>query len=151
MLVLSTLEYGSSACSSARLRNFKKLHAVHQNGIRIALGAFRSSRIANIMCESGFKTLSHRRERQIANSAVRMMYIKNHQINNLIEDRTQYDSYSDKPQLTKPFFIRVQDVFGRLDIDLLAESTMDDATNNLWPKSPRSTKRNTSGSYKKLC
>jgi hypothetical protein len=118
MLVLSTLEYGSSAYSLARLINLKKLDAIHHNGIRIARGAFRSSRIENIMCESGFKTLSHRRERQIANSAVRMMSVKNHNISKLIEDRTRYDSYSDKPRSTKPFFIRAQDVCGRLHIDL---------------------------------
>jgi hypothetical protein len=39
--------------------------------------------------------------------------IKNHQISKLIENRTRYDSYS-----TKPFFVRAQDVCGRLDIDL---------------------------------
>jgi hypothetical protein len=73
------------------------------------------------MCESGLTNLSHRRERQIANSAVRMMSIKNHQISKLIEDRTRYDFYS------KPFFIRAQDVCGRLGIDLdrIQESTMD--------------------------
>jgi hypothetical protein len=67
------------------------------------------------MRESGFTTLSHRRERQIA---VRMMSIKNHQISKLIEDRTRYDSYSAKPRSTKPFFIRAQDVCCRLNIDL---------------------------------
>jgi hypothetical protein len=40
MLVLSTLEYGSSAYSSPRPRNLKKLDAVHHSGIRMALGAF---------------------------------------------------------------------------------------------------------------
>jgi hypothetical protein len=69
-----------------------------------------------------------------------MMSIKNHQISKLIKGKTPYDSYSDKPRSTKPFFIRAQDVCGRLDIDLnriqkkkrlLAESTMDDATNNI--------------------
>jgi hypothetical protein len=64
MLIMSTLEYGSSAYSSARLRSLKKLDAVHHNGIRIALEAFRSISIENIMCETGF--LSHRRGRQIA-------------------------------------------------------------------------------------
>jgi hypothetical protein len=52
-----------------------------------------------------------------------------------------------QPNLDQPS----QDVCGRLDMDsdrvqenrLLAESTMDDATNNLWSKSTRSTKRNT--------
>jgi hypothetical protein len=74
MLVLSALEYGSSAYSSARLRNLKKLAAVHHNGIRKA----HEARIENIMCEAGFTTLRHRRrERQIAE---RMMSIKNHQI-----------------------------------------------------------------------
>jgi hypothetical protein len=109
MLVLSILEYGSSAYSLARLINLKKLDAVHHNGIRIALEAFGSSRIENIMCEN--ITLSHRRERQIANSAVRMMSIKNHKISKLIEDRSRYGSYSDKPRSTKPFFIRAQDVW----------------------------------------
>jgi hypothetical protein len=70
------------------------------------------------MCERGFTTLSHRRERQIANLAVRMMSIKNHQINKLIEDRTRYDSYSAKPRSTKPYFVRAQKVCGTLDIVL---------------------------------
>jgi hypothetical protein len=70
------------------------------------------------MCESGFTILSHRRERQIAKSAVRIMSIKNHQISKLIEGRTRYESYSAKPRSTKSFFIRAQDVCGRLDIDL---------------------------------
>jgi hypothetical protein len=74
--------------------------------IRIAFGAFQSSRIGNIMCGSGFTTLSQRRERQIANSVVRMMSIKNHQISKLIEDRTRYDSYSAKPRSTKPGCVR---------------------------------------------
>jgi hypothetical protein len=46
---VAALEYGSSAYLSARLRNLKKLDAVHHNGIRIALRAFRSSRIEKIM------------------------------------------------------------------------------------------------------
>jgi hypothetical protein len=46
------------------------------------------------------------------------MSIKNHQISKLIEDRKWYESYSAKPRSTKPFFIRAQDVCGRLDIDL---------------------------------
>jgi hypothetical protein len=94
MLAMYALEYGSFAYSSARLRNLKKLDAVHHNGIIVALEAFRSSRIDNIMCEFGFTT------REIANSAVRMMSIKNHQVSKLIEDRTRYDSYSAKPQST---------------------------------------------------
>jgi hypothetical protein len=96
------------------LRNLKKLDAFDHNGIRTALGAFRSSRVENIMCETRFTNLSHRRERQIANSAVRMKSIKNHQISKLIEDRTRNDSYSAKPRSTKP---GAQDVCGRLDIE----------------------------------
>jgi hypothetical protein len=41
-----------------------------------------------------------------------------HYISKLIENRTRYDSYSAQPQSTKPFFIRVQDVCGRLEIGL---------------------------------
>jgi hypothetical protein len=55
------------------------------------------------MCESGFTTLSHRRERQIANSV--RMSIKNHQISKLIEDKT-HDSCSAKPRSTKPGCVR---------------------------------------------
>jgi hypothetical protein len=60
MLVLSTIEYGCSAYSSAILKNLKKLDVVQHNAIRIALGVFRSRGIKNIMCEFGFTTLSHR-------------------------------------------------------------------------------------------
>jgi hypothetical protein len=48
-LYLSVIEYGAAAYGSARKIILEKLNSTHHQGLRIALGAFRSTRIESLM------------------------------------------------------------------------------------------------------
>jgi hypothetical protein len=75
----------------------------HHQGLRIALGAFRSTRVENLLCEAGSSTLEHRRLLITAKAAIRSMATNEHPIK--------------KNWVTKPFHIRAMDAAATLDID----------------------------------
>lgn len=57
--VLSTLEFGCGAYDSANKSDINKLNSVHNEGIRIALGAFRTTPTADLLSEAGMLPLSY--------------------------------------------------------------------------------------------
>ena len=56
-LVLPKLMYGSPAYGSAASSHLKKLDSVHHEAIRISIGAFRTSPVESLYCESGVRSL----------------------------------------------------------------------------------------------
>jgi hypothetical protein len=117
MMVLSVIEYGAAAYSSARPRTLKILDPLHNQGIRLALGAFRSSRIENLLCEAGMTTLQHRRNLITTQTAIKVAASTHHPLKNyLLNMDDDYDKFIQKP--TKPFYIRAQDTSATLDINL---------------------------------
>ena len=56
-LVLPKLMYGSPVYGSAAPCHLKKLDAVHHAAIRICTGAFRTSPVESLYCESGLRSL----------------------------------------------------------------------------------------------
>lgn len=79
-LVLSMLEYGSEAYSSASGSMVSKLDVVHNDGIRIATGAFRSSPCNSLYALSGHVSLSERRDLRILALGIRISILENHQL-----------------------------------------------------------------------
>ena len=61
VLVLSVLDYGCHVYSSASPSDLSLLDPVHHLGLRLALGAFRSSPVESLYAESGLPSLSRRR------------------------------------------------------------------------------------------
>ena len=60
-LVLPKLMYGSPVFASAAACHLKKLDAVHHAAIRICVGAFRTSPVESLYCESGLSSLGDQR------------------------------------------------------------------------------------------
>lgn len=60
-LILSTLDYGCHIYSSASASLLGLLDPIHHLGLRLALGAFRSSPVESLYAESGLPSLSRRR------------------------------------------------------------------------------------------
>lgn len=52
-LILSLIDYGSVIYNSANFKTLKSLDPVHNQGIRLATGALRTSPIDSIICNSG--------------------------------------------------------------------------------------------------
>lgn len=63
--VLGALEYGCEVYSGATQNSLKRLDAVHNKGLRAALGAFKSRPIPSLLAEANFPDLALRRDRKI--------------------------------------------------------------------------------------
>lgn len=59
-VVRSTLDYGSLVYGSAKPSNLKMLHLIHHQGIRLAMGAFRTSPVLSLYVESQKCSLERR-------------------------------------------------------------------------------------------
>ena len=71
-LVRSKLDYGSIVYGSACKSNLKKLDTVHNSGLRIALGAFRTSPIPSLHTEAGETSLELRRLKLTLNYVLKL-------------------------------------------------------------------------------
>ena len=60
-LIRSKLDYGSIVYGSARPSYLKMLNAIHHQGLRLALGAFRTSPVESLYVEAGELPLEERR------------------------------------------------------------------------------------------
>jgi hypothetical protein len=115
---LSALEYGSIAYGSATDGQLKRLEPIHKKGLRIALRAFCVCKTTNILCESGYANLDESRRRKLTNIALHVADNENHPVNKLLKDQEVYDESALRRKLSKPFFIRAQEVCATLDVDL---------------------------------
>ena len=62
-IVRSKLDYGCVVYGSARPSYLKILHKIHHQGIRLALGAFRTTPVDSLLVEANEPSLKDRREK----------------------------------------------------------------------------------------
>jgi len=62
-LIRSQLDYGCQIYASASKTSLSMLDTVHHQGVRFALGAFRTSPVESLYVESGEPSLTHRRDK----------------------------------------------------------------------------------------
>lgn len=60
-LILSKIDYGSHLYASASASTLKKLDSLHNTGLRYATGAFKSTPVISLYCETGLCSLDQRR------------------------------------------------------------------------------------------
>lgn len=103
-LVLSLLDYGCHVYSSASPTLLRLLDPVHHQGLRLALGAFRSSPVESLNAESGFPSLFCRR----ALLSLRC-YSRLHQFSTskLTLSQPVLDKLMNHPTLPRPFPARM--------------------------------------------
>lgn len=80
VLVLSILDYGSQIYSSAKDNQLKILDSIHNAGIRLCTGAFRTSPTESLIVESGQIPLSLRRDKQNVCYGLKVLSMKDHPI-----------------------------------------------------------------------
>ncbi|GFN81299.1 retrovirus-related pol polyprotein from type-1 retrotransposable element r1 [Plakobranchus ocellatus] len=71
-LVRSKLDYGSVIYGSAKKHILRALDPIHHQGLRIALGAFRTSPIKSLYAEAGEPSLEHRRMKLAFNYVLKL-------------------------------------------------------------------------------
>ena len=71
-LIRSKLDYGSIVYGSARRSYLAMLDPLHHQGLRLALGAFRTSPVASLYVEAEEPSLTTRREKLSLQYAIRL-------------------------------------------------------------------------------
>jgi len=117
-LIRSKLDYGSIIYGSARKSYLKQLQTVHHQGLRLALGAFRTSPIPSLYVEADETSLS---ERQIKLSLQYITKLKSNPSNpayNCVFHPEYTALYERKPTAIPPLGIRIQEHIVPANIDL---------------------------------
>ena len=107
-LIQSRIDYGSSVYSSARPKFLKSLDPILNSGIRISIGAFKSSPVISLLIESGLPSLENRRNFFIVKTAIDVVNKPSHPIKYMFNNNTEQmvQKYMNKPNSTKPMAFR---------------------------------------------
>lgn len=117
-LIRSKLDYASIVYSSASPKTLQSLDSVHHQGIRLSLGAFKSTRITSILAESGEPCLDKRRHLLAINYVINLRRNPNHINNRIINNQDFARKYETKPRSRKPFRIRFLSILTKYNIHL---------------------------------
>ncbi|KAI5724929.1 hypothetical protein M8J77_008903 [Diaphorina citri] len=116
--IRSKLDYASIVYSSASDSSLKTLDTVHHQGVRLALGAFKSSPIKSILSEAGEPPLSFRREILMSNYLLNTLRDPKHLHFTLTRDDTFRPIYNSKTRMEKPLRIRGKLIFEKHNINI---------------------------------
>ena len=109
-LVRSKLDYVCIVYGSARQSYFRKLDSIHNQGLRLALGAFRTSPVNSLYAEANEPSLNLRRKKV---SLQYYLKLKSNRDNPLYKDE-----FIQKDRIVPPFSLRCEADMNCIDIDL---------------------------------
>jgi ribonuclease HI len=93
LLILPVIEYGCSIYASAPSKILSTLDSVHNNGIRISTGAYRTSPTPSLLIDSGQLSLEIRREKQTILYGIKILTMPDHPLfaitSNLLKSNLQ--------------------------------------------------------------
>lgn len=119
-LVLSRLEYGSIIYNSASRTRLKQLDPVHHLGVRLAIGAYRTSPTISILSDAGMMPLSYRRDIQTLVYGVKAITLPSHPLNgklssldSLTRPKTTLSLVNRFKKLCSTFGINVKNIYLR--------------------------------------
>ena len=106
-LVRSKLDYGCIIYGSARKSSLQMLDPIHNQGLRLALGAFRTSPVASLYVEADEPSLYSRREKLSLQYAIRLAANPSNPAHEVTFPPNYVDLYEQKPKAIKSFGIRI--------------------------------------------
>ncbi|CAI6345322.1 unnamed protein product [Macrosiphum euphorbiae] len=77
-LILSKIDYGSLIYYSANSNILRTIDPIHNEGIRLSIGAFRTSPVSSILCMAGEPPLQIRRNKDILKYAAKKKNLEHH-------------------------------------------------------------------------
>ena len=105
-LIRSKLDYGSIVYGSARKSYLAMLDPIHHQGLRLALGAFRTSPTASLYVEADEPSLNTRREKLSLQYAIRIAENNSNPAFDVTFQPKYTDLYESKPNFIKSFGVR---------------------------------------------
>lgn len=95
-LILSLIDYGSVIYNSSKFKTLKSLEPIHNQGIRLATGAFRTSPIDSIMCNTGELPLQLRRQSDTLKYITKIKDLSNHITNNIFHNTLPVNQFCNR-------------------------------------------------------
>ena len=106
-LIRSKLDYGSNVYGSARRSYLEVLDTVHHQGLRLALGAFRTSPVTSLYVEADEPSLWLRREKLSLQYAIRLAANPSNPAFEVTFPPQLSEHYERKPTAIKSFGLRI--------------------------------------------
>ena len=106
-LVRSKLDYGSIVYGSARKSYLKCLDTIHHQGLRLALGAFRTSPVESLYAESNEPSLYTRREKLSLQYTMKLAANPKNPAHNCVFNPKYERFYNNTPSAIKPLGLRI--------------------------------------------
>ena len=117
-LIRSKLDYGSIIYGSARKSYISMLDTIHHQGLRLALGAFRTSPIESLYAEANESSLNLRREKLSLQYYTKLVAnVENPAYETAIHPNYP-DKFEEKPKAIKPFGLRIRPLAAESNIKI---------------------------------
>ncbi|GFR05266.1 putative rna-directed dna polymerase from mobile element jockey-like protein [Trichonephila clavata] len=119
-LIRSKLDYGSVVYSSACKSLLKILDPVHHQGLRLCLGAFRTSPVESLYAEAYEPPLDLRRKYLCLNHFMKIQSMKTNTAYSYLLNFSLYDFNSHRSSLTysQPFHFRIRELINDLNLKI---------------------------------
>jgi len=124
-LIRSKLDYGCFIYGSARESYIKSLDTIHHQGLRLVLGAFRTSPAESLYAEAHEAPLALRRQKLAMQYFVKLSSCPNNPAYNCIFNPYYKPLFDQKERVIKPFGLRIGSLVSdtSIDLDHVHEST----------------------------
>ena len=129
-LIRSKLDYGCIVYGSARPSYIKLLDTVHHQGLRLSLGAFRTSPVESLYVEANEPSLENRRIKLGMQYATKLKAYPSNPAHDCVFNPLYENVYDKQPNTIQPFGLRVNTHFENSDINL------DDIARIVIPENP---------------
>ena len=116
-LIRSKLDYGSIIYSSARKSYLKPLDTICHQGLRLALGSFRTSPVESLYAEEGQLSLYIRREKLALQYITKLAADPKNPTYNDIFQPLYKQFYQNDPNAIKPLGLRMESIIKEANID----------------------------------
>ena len=117
-LIRSKLDYGCIVYGSARKSYLEKLDTIHHQGLRICLGAFRTSPVKSLYVEAGEPSLHLRRLKLSLNYVIKLKSLPENPAYSCVLNPQYITKYAANPSVTPPLGIRMKEVLESANINL---------------------------------
>ena len=117
-LIRSKLDYGSIVYGSARKSYLQMLDTVHNQGLRLALGAFRTSPVSSLNVEADEPSLWLRREKLSLQYAIRLAANPSNPAFEVTFPPQFQEYYEKKPNAIKSFGLRIAPLLESTNINI---------------------------------
>ena len=133
------MDYGCIVYGSARKSYLQTLDPVHHQGLRIALGAFRTSPVQSLYAEAGEPPLELRRLKLAMNYLLKLKATPENPTYSIIIDPPYLQQFARKPKAIPPLGLRIKPSFesAGIDIGVIDDSEMVTDTPPWKLKSPK--------------